>query len=60
MITFRELLNKVKKGETPRIIYDNIVYSYRNGEYIDRFNEPLKMNSNLHDAASKKVIEVIE
>lgn len=61
MITFRELLNKIKSGHTPhRIIYDNIVYTYQEGKYIDKFNESLNVDMTMHEAVFKKAIEVLE
>lgn len=61
MITFRELLNKIKGGRTPkRIIYDNIVYTYKAGQYLDKFCEPLNIEMTMQEAVFKKQIEVIE
>lgn len=60
MITLRELLNLIKKGQAPaKIIYDLTVYQYKEGQYVDRFGEPFTVGTVCKALATEKNIEVI-
>lgn len=60
MITLRELLNLIKKGQAPqKIIYDYIVYEYKDGKYYDRFGHPWTIGTVGKWLATEKNIEVI-
>jgi len=61
MITLRELLNLIKKGQAPhKIIYDYTVFEYKEGRYLDRFGKPWTLDQSVgKDLATVKCIEVI-
>ena len=57
-MTVAELFKKRKHPN--KIIYDFIVYTYKEGEYLDKFNKPLEVKGTFKELAGSDCVYTVE